>query len=135
MSRRYSLKFALNERTLDDIEMLSGQGLSSDQIANYFGLNFAEWDDLKKKHPDIKTAIIRGRARTISFTCAKLLDKIDAGNIDAIKFYLRSQAGWNDRNGDNVVINNQDVASQKIEINTLDANEASKIYSKIMLGS
>ena len=67
---------------------LSAIGLSKTDIATFMGIH---------RHTLVKhysEEIEMGRIDGTIFAATKLLQRIDEGNVSAIKFYLRYKAGW-----------------------------------------
>ena len=79
---------------LDHIKAMAAQGMSRQQIGSYYGVTGQWIGKLVKKHPELEEAFNAGLAIGINRASNKLMELIDAGNIVAILFYLKCQAGW-----------------------------------------
>ena len=79
---------------LDHIKAMASQGMSRQQIGSYYGVTGQWIGKLVKKHPELEKAFNAGLAIGINRASNKLMELIDAGNIVAILFYLKCQAGW-----------------------------------------
>jgi len=117
-----------------EIEKLASEGLNNGQIRDYYGFSQSTWLNYKKCHPEIDTAFRKGKARTVKLVISKLMEKILEGNLSAIIFYLKTQAGWSEYAA-NVDQENDKLAEVSLTISTNDPIEAARIYQKIMTGS
>ena len=79
---------------LDHIKAMASQGMSRQQIGSFYGVTGQWIGKLVKKHPELEEAFNAGLAIGINRASNKLMELIDAGNIVAILFYLKCQAGW-----------------------------------------
>lgn len=117
-----------------EIEEMSGNGLTEQQIHRYYGLGHTYWNKLKKLNKDVRRAVWKGKSSTIKFVAGCVMDRIRAGDLVAMMFYLKTQAHWREKTTINV---KGDVKSKNpvLKIETTDPIEASKIYQRIMTGS
>ena len=124
----------INNEVLDKIEEFSGLGMTQKQIAAYFGITYVTLNNLKKKNYKLDQAFKKGKSAAIAIVCGQLRQQINLGNITAIIFYLKTQAGWSEKN---TLELQSDVKSKNViyRIDTTDSIEASKIYQSIMTGS
>lgn len=132
--RGRKISLVLNDEIIKEIEKLAGNGLTQKQIANYYGIGTTTWHKMKKKNAELNIACKKGKAATIAEVTGKLMQQIKMGNLTAIIFYLKTQAGWKEKNSLSI---DSSVKSKKnlIKIETDDPIEASKIYQQIMTGS
>ncbi|WP_313349369.1 hypothetical protein [Paracoccus sp. (in: a-proteobacteria)] len=72
--------------------------LSVQQIADYFGISRSLLFKIMADDPDIKARYDMGRAKAVEQVAGKLLDKAQNGDLAAIIFYLKTQAGWRETN-------------------------------------
>lgn len=79
---------------LEAIKAMAAQGMSRQQIGSYYGVTGQWIGKLVKKHPELEKAFNAGLAIGINRASNKLMELIDAGNVVAILFYLKCQAGW-----------------------------------------
>jgi hypothetical protein len=126
--------FVVDEKVLQEVKKMSGIGLTQKQIANYYGISAVYWHRVKKRNKKLDIACKIGKSSAIAAVSGKLMKKINEGNLSATIFYLKTQAGWSEKN--TLDIKNK-VKSKNVEykIDTMDAIEASKIYQSIMTGS
>ena len=89
---------AREKRDLTAIEVDLVEGLAavltSDQIADRFGISRASWYRLLERRPDIKRRYQRGKAYFIESCASQLKKKVMEGNLTAIIFALKTQGGW-----------------------------------------
>ena len=124
----------INDELLKEIEMLAGNGLTQQQISGYYGITTVTWYKLKRKHFTLDQSFKKGKSTTIAAVSGKLMQQIRLGNLTAIMFYLKTQAGWSEKNS---LLLDSKVKSKKtlLKIETDDPIEAAKIYQQIMTGS
>ena len=79
---------------LEALKQMAAQGMSRQQIGSYYGVTGQWIGKLIKKHPELEEAFNAGLAQGINRASNKLMELIEAGNIVAILFYLKCQAGW-----------------------------------------
>jgi hypothetical protein len=123
--------FLPDEEIFQEVELLAGLGLTKYLIQNYFEVSHDVWEKTERRTPELRKAFLRGQARTISKVSKKLFERIESGDLDAIKFYLRTRAGWSDKYDPQADCN---VTEPTISINVTDPIEAAKIYQQIMKG-
>lgn len=130
--RRPSL--IITKEILEKIEKMSGLGLTQIQIASYYGISHMTWHKMKNKDERIDRAVKKGKSEIIEVVAGKLMQQINSGNLTAIIFYLKTQAGWREKNSLEVESKVKS-KNQSYKIDTMDQIEASKIYQSIMTGS
>ena len=64
------------------------------QMAAYFGMTEKTFRAVEERQPEVFTAYRRGRAKAIANIGSVLYEKAIGGDIRAIQFYLKTQAGW-----------------------------------------
>lgn len=130
MKKKFTL--TVTQRLLSEMSNLSALGMNMTQIYQYYGLTKDEFYEMRNEHPEIHTAINRGKAKQLASVSAKLLDKVAQGDVKAIQFYLSSM-GWakyaNDAYREPEF---EDIAD--IKISSTDPVEAAKIYQDFMKG-
>lgn len=124
-------KFQMTKEKFDQIMNFSKNGLSSNQIRQYFNVTKSDWVTLIKKYPKIETAMDCGLAWGVSIAGEKLMELVDKRNLPAIIFYLKSKGLWTENPLPEVP--DRSVPAMSITIN--DPIEAAKIYQKVMTGS
>ena len=76
---------------------LAAKGLTMAQIAAALGVSERKLYKDQAQIRELKLAIEQGRAETIEAVANVVLTEALGGNLKAAMFYLRSRAGWNDR--------------------------------------
>lgn len=96
--RRRTLADIETPEVLADIERMADLGVSKHDIATLLGIP----DDLiaGNKSKIVTETIERGRCKGNEKVISMLRKKCEEGDRQAIFFYLRSRAGWRDRNLD-----------------------------------
>lgn len=82
---------------LERLEKLAAQGLTIKEISAYFNAAPITLYKAIADKPEIAAAMETGRAKGIEFVTSKLMEKIQSGDLNAIIFYLKSKAGWQDK--------------------------------------
>lgn len=70
--------------------------LSSEQIADYFGIGRTTWFAILDRDPQVSELYKKGKAKAIGMVAQNLISKARAGDLGAQIFYLKTQAGWKD---------------------------------------
>jgi len=68
--------------------------LSSEQIADYFGIGRTTWFAILEREPEVSELYKKGRAKAVGFVAQNLIQKARSGDLGAQIFYLKTQAGW-----------------------------------------
>lgn len=79
---------------LAKVEQYAALGLSQEQIAQCLGISPRLLYYKKKQSAEFAEAIKRGKAKGIAVVTSKLMEQVKAGNVTAMIFFLKSQAGW-----------------------------------------
>lgn len=83
----------LTDEQVKSVEKLSAV-LTQEQIADFLGVT----DRLLRRRivddPRVSSAYKKGRANAVGVAGGKLLELVNKGNLGAICFYLKCQAGW-----------------------------------------
>ena len=108
--------------------MLSGRGLTAEQIHQYYGISRGTWFNTLKKDAELHAAVIQGRSKGISFAAGKLFELVKKGDKTAIIFYLKTQGRWKEATDVEITLPNSEVPKLKGK----DAVEAAKIYQQFM---
>lgn len=90
-------KVVFSEMQLDEVQDLSAS-LSIQQIADYFGISKTTFYEVVKRQPELLERYQQGRARRIGQYAALVHQYILEGDKEMLRFYLRTQAGWNEKN-------------------------------------
>lgn len=76
------------------VTKLAEQGLTNKQIGEYFGMIETTLYNHLKKDDELVMAIRQGRSKGVSKVAQALMNKIDEGDTNAIKFFLQTRGGW-----------------------------------------
>ena len=85
------------EIDLERVEELAGHGLTLEQIALDLGISVRTLHNRKRDFADFAQAIKKGRARGVVAVANKLWEAVEAGNLTAIIFYLKTRGGWSEK--------------------------------------
>ena len=85
------------ELDLAKVEELAGLGLTREQIALSLGVSYSTLNRRAKESEEIETAMKRGRALANIKVAGELMKAIEKGNVTAIIFYLKTRAGWTEK--------------------------------------
>lgn len=83
----------LTEAEKAEVETLAAV-LSTEQIADYFGIGRRTFWDLMARDEDIAARYKRGKARAIGAIAQSLITKARSGDTASMIFFLKTQAGW-----------------------------------------
>jgi len=100
------------------VEMLAAQGLTQEQIADVLGISERTLRRRKQDMSEMSDAIKRGKAKGIALAVNKLMEQVREGNLGAICFFLKCQAGWSEK----LKIESNNTNTTKIFL--FDGNEA-----------
>ena len=83
----------LTEKQIDEVETLAAV-LSTNDIADYFGIGRTTFYALMHRNPYISERYKNGRAKAKGAIAGSLIQKARSGELGAQIFYLKTQAGW-----------------------------------------
>ena len=83
----------LTETDVTNLEALACV-LTKSQVADYFGMTEKTLRAIEGRQPEVSTAYSKGKAMAIADVASSLYEQAKNGNIQAAKFYLKTQAGW-----------------------------------------
>lgn len=129
-------KIIFTPEMIQNAAILSGQGLTFGQIADFFGIQRQTFTKKARENRELAEALMKGKSKMIAFVAGQLIQQIKAGSTAATIFYLKTQAGWRYADENNNSIGNFNAIeeeSNQLELTTNDPNEAAKIYQQIML--
>ena len=86
----------LSPKQVDQVEALAAVCTKA-QMAAYFGVTEKTFRAIEQRQPEVFTAYRRGRARAIADVGSALYKKALEGDIRAMQFYLKTQAGWSEK--------------------------------------
>ena len=124
-------QLVIDQALLDNLYRLGNLCLSMEQIRKYYQLDAQPWYDVLEANPKMRVAIEMGKSHRIESVISRLLGAIDKGNLSAIMFFLKSQAGWRENVQGSL---DQETAPRPAMIVAVnDPIEAAKVYQQIML--
>ena len=82
--------------TEEDVGKYAALGMNITQIGALFGCTPDALRMQLMRHPKLRDAYYKGRARGVAVVASRLLRNIDDGNVAAQIFYLKNHAGWAD---------------------------------------
>jgi hypothetical protein len=83
----------ITEDQMAQVEAL-GAVLSLEQVADYFGIGKTTFYAIMERQPEVGERYKKGKSRAISDVAQGLLKQARDGNLTAMMFYLKTQAGW-----------------------------------------
>ena len=86
-------KIIFSSKDMHQVESLAA-GMSIEQVAHFFGIGKTTFYEVAKRQPELLERYKQGKAKRIAQYVSIVHEKILEGNIDLLKLYLRTQAGW-----------------------------------------
>jgi len=71
--------------------------MTQKQIADHFGISSATFERILRRQDDVMMAYKKGKSSKIQYVASKLMDKIEDGDLTAIIFFMKTQAGWTEK--------------------------------------
>ena len=87
-------KIVISDQQINEIETMSGYGLSRDQILRVLGISEMTYYRRAAEDPRITDAMERGRAKAETVISQKAYQMARDGHADMIKFWLKCRARW-----------------------------------------
>jgi DNA-binding CsgD family transcriptional regulator len=113
-------QIVLTDKQITEIEELA-QGMTIEQIADYFGIGEKTFYELKNRDHAVLTAYKKGKAKGISGAISMLRDRMREGDTTAIIFYLKTQAGWSTSENKNYVKSKFNFSKDKSPLEIIDS--------------
>ena len=86
---------------LDDLQIAQVEALANylsiEQVAGYFNLSASDFLDLQKKDERVLRAYRKGKIRGVYKAAMLLWEQMEAGNVTALIFFLKTRGGWSER--------------------------------------
>ena len=86
---------------LDDLQIAQVEALANylpiEQVAGYFNISVSEFLDLQKKDKRVLRAYRKGKIRGVCKVATLLWQQMEAGNVAALIFFLKTRGGWSER--------------------------------------
>lgn len=89
-------KTILTEKQIEEVAELS-QRLTIGQIADYLGIGETTFYEIQKRQPEVSVAYKKGKQKAVNWVTSKLMEKIADGDTASTLFYLKTQAGWSEK--------------------------------------
>ena len=99
----------INDEMIRRAEAYAAQGLTMPQIASVLGMSQTTLYDKKSKFSEFSEAIKRGKDKGIATITNALFNKARDGDNTAMIFYLKNQAGWQDKVEKETIIENRHI--------------------------
>ena len=86
---------------LDDLQIAQVEALANylsiEQVAGYFNLSASDFLDLQKRDERVLRAYRKGKIRGVYKAAMLLWEQMEAGNVTALIFFLKTRGGWSER--------------------------------------
>ena len=76
------------------VQKMAALGLTNNQIADSLGINRSTFYRKKQEIKEFKESFERGRSQGLVIVASKMMEEIQNGNVQLIKLYLTTRAGW-----------------------------------------
>ena len=86
----------LTKKQIEQVGELSKR-LTIEQIADYLGISQTTFYEIQKRQPEVSEAYKKGKTKAVDWVISKLNEKIAEGDTTATIFYLKTQAGWTEK--------------------------------------
>ena len=116
-------KFEITTDLCKKAESLAAQGLTQQQIASVLGISETTLYDKQSKYTEFSDSIKRGKDKGIATVTNALFNKARQGDNTSMIFYLKNQAGWQDRIEKETIIENRHV----LDLTRVSNNDLSTI--------
>lgn len=119
---------------LDQVEKFADLGFTQKNMYEYHGVSKQTWFETCKRYPEIRNRIKIGRTKGLDFAVNKLREKMEAGCVTSLKFYLQCKHKWRPEGSLKLdaKIKTDKNSPIELKITTTDPVEAGKIYEQIM---
>jgi len=86
----------ISEEQLDQIEKLAAF-LNTEQMCDYLGIAARTFLAIRDRQPEVSAAYKRGKAKAVASVAKGLLQNALDGDTPSQMFYLKTQAGWREK--------------------------------------
>ena len=86
----------LTEAEIEQVEGLAAV-LTVEQMSDYFGVGRQTFFDIMERQPEIARLYKKGRSKAIRDVAKNLVTKARDGDTACMMFYLKTQAGWREK--------------------------------------
>lgn len=85
-----------SQKDIELVNKLAGT-LNTKQIADHFGISYETFLIVRKRQPELDKAYKMGKAKMIDDVANSLAQAALNGNVVAAMFFLKTQAGWREK--------------------------------------
>ncbi len=87
------------ELTIDQMAQVEAlaQYLSIEQLADYLKISRVTFYQIMKRNPEVSERYKKGRANAVAAISTTLIKKAMSGDVASMIFYLKTQAGWKEK--------------------------------------
>jgi hypothetical protein len=107
-------------------------GLTIQECGDYFGLDPKDWAEWCEENPIAEARLKCGKAQAIAAAGEELLSQIELGKINAVIFYLKTQANFTEKSAVQI---EESLKVMQMPVVPTDAVEAAKVYQQFMRDS
>tara|TARA_R110002020_G_C15932161_1_gene743902 strand:- start:226 stop:600 length:375 start_codon:yes stop_codon:yes gene_type:complete len=95
----------------EDVSMVEklASVLTKAQLSDYFGISENTFRAIELRQVEVSEGYKRGKAKAIASVAGNLLNQATQGNLSAMMFYLKTQAGWREQETVETPFNNDNV--------------------------
>ena len=116
----------------DEMIELGKRGLTIEECGQYHGVDDETWAEWCRDHPLTEVKLQRGKAQGLAIAGRELLNQIEAGKINAIMFYLKTQGNFAERTASQL---EEAIVSHTMPTVPSDPTEAANVYRQFMKDS
>ena len=102
----------LTDEQITQVESLAAY-LTCEQIADYLGISHVTFIEIRERQPEVSLAYKKGKVKTTVDIAGSLISKARDGDTSSQIFYLKTQAGWSEKQ----LIETKDTTEQGRSIN------------------
>lgn len=130
-------KVVFDDVQIGQIETMRGMGMTIAQVANILGISIRALQENALKTPNLRVALDRGKDKAVLAVAGALYRKAVEGNIEAAKFWLKTQGGWSEKimldvNTKHTVVYETQIADGKIRNNVKQIGADSDVIDAIV---
>lgn len=115
-------KISIDEQFINQVKEMAARGLQHKDIAAVMGISEQTWWEYRRENPELEDAFRSGKAEGLNRSGAALLRKVDAGVIDAIKWYENTRHGMSER------------VTHGIDLDIMDREALEEAFIQLMSG-
>ena len=117
-------KFEITDEVLLNVENLMTKGLTKEQASGMLGVSLSTFMLHQSENSEFSDAIKRGKDKGIATITNALFNKAREGDNTAMIFYLKNQAGWQDKTEKETIVENRHILDlTKVSTNDLNLIE------------